>query len=44
MLQFTVAPNIPASTFNADRTVHQGIEAALDWTVTRGLRLRQTWT
>jgi iron complex outermembrane receptor protein len=44
LLQFTVAPNIPASTFNADRTIHQGIEAALDWTVTPGLRLRQTWT
>ena len=35
---------IPAATFNADRTIHQGIEAALDWEITDGLRLRQTWT
>lgn len=44
MLQFTVAPGIPASTFNADRTVHQGLEAAVDWQVTPRWRLRQTWT
>lgn len=44
LLQFTVGPNIPASAFNADDTIHQGIEAALDWEVARGLRLRQTWT
>ena len=44
MLQFTVAPGIPASTFNADRTIHQGLEAALDWQVTPHWRLRQTWT
>ena len=44
LLQFTVGPNIPASTFNADKTVHQGIEAALDWTIGTGLRLRQTYT
>ncbi|MDR3508680.1 MAG: TonB-dependent receptor [Caulobacteraceae bacterium] len=29
LLQYTVDPNIPASTFNAGRTVHQGVEAAL---------------
>jgi len=44
MLQYTVAPGIPASTFNADKTVHQGIEAALDWRFAPGWRLRQTWT
>lgn len=44
LLQYTVGNGIPASTFNADETVHQGIEAALDWQVGRGLRLRQTWT
>ncbi len=44
MLQFTVAPGIPASTFNADRTIHQGLEAALDWQATPQWRLRQTWT
>jgi len=26
MLQFTTNPSIPAATFNADRTVHQGLE------------------
>jgi iron complex outermembrane recepter protein len=44
LLQFTVAPNIPASTFNADRTIHQGLEAALDWRLAPGWRLRQTYT
>ena len=29
MLQYEVGPNIPASTFNAGRTRHQGVEAAL---------------
>ena len=44
MLQYAVSSSIPASTFNADKTVHQGIEAALDWAVTPHWRLRQTWT
>jgi iron complex outermembrane receptor protein len=44
LLQYTVAPNIPASTFNADKTVHQGIEAALDWRLAERWRLRQTYT
>lgn len=44
MLQYTVNPNIPASTFNADETIHQGIEAALDWRFAKSWRLRQTWT
>ena len=44
MLQYTVNASIPASTFNADRTIHQGIEAALDWAVAPRWRLRQTWT
>lgn len=44
MLQYTVGPDIPASTFNADRTVHQGLEAALDWRFAKAWRLRQTWT
>jgi len=44
LLQYTVGPDIPASTFNADDTLHQGIEAALDWRVSRRLRLHQTWT
>lgn len=44
MLQYNQGQNgIPASTFNAGDTVHQGIEAALDWRVAPGWRLRQTW-
>ena len=49
LLQYT--PNlpgaggtVPAATFNADKTTHQGVEAALDWRITPGLRLRQTYT
>ena len=44
LLQYTTNPSIPATTFNADKTIHQGIEAALDWQVAQGLRLRQTYT
>jgi iron complex outermembrane receptor protein len=29
LINYTVAPAIPASTFNADETIHQGIEVAL---------------
>lgn len=45
MLQYT--PNadvgIPAATFNANRTRHQGIEAGLTWQPSDWVRLRQTW-
>jgi len=44
LLQYTVSPAIPATTFNAHRTIHQGLEAALDWRLATGLRLRQTYT
>jgi iron complex outermembrane receptor protein len=44
LLQYAVGPSIPATTFNADRTIHQGLEAALDWRIGRRLRLRQTYT
>jgi iron complex outermembrane receptor protein len=44
LLQFTVDSQHPAATFNADRTIHQGIEAALDWKLAPRWRLRQTWT
>ena len=46
MLQFNVNPamGIPAATFNADRTLHQGIEAGLDIAATEWLRLRQVYT
>lgn len=44
MLQYTVSADIPAATFNADRTLHQGIEAGLTLAPVEWLRLRQTWT
>ena len=44
MLQYAVTSSIPASTFNADKTLHQGIEASLDWALAPHWRLRQTWT
>ena len=37
------ALGIPAATFNAGPTIHQGIEAGLDWRIRPDLRLRQTW-
>jgi iron complex outermembrane receptor protein len=45
LLQYNVDVNggIPAATFNADRTLHQGVEAALTLDATDWLRLRQTW-
>ncbi|WP_436792234.1 TonB-dependent receptor family protein [Caulobacter sp. RL271] len=46
MLQYAIDNNagIPAATFNADKTLHQGIEAALDWAPAKHWRIRQTWT
>lgn len=45
LLQYNVDVNggIPAATFNADRTLHQGIEAGLTLDAAAWLRLRQTW-
>ncbi|KRB85590.1 ligand-gated channel protein [Sphingomonas sp. Root710] len=43
MLQYAVSPNFPASTFNAGRTRHQGIEAGLDLVLTPWVRLRQVF-
>jgi iron complex outermembrane receptor protein len=37
------AQGIPAATFNAGPTVHQGVEAGLDWRLAPRLRLRQTY-
>ena len=42
LLNFIVTPEIPAATFNAGKTVHQGLEAGLDWRVGQ-VRLRQTY-
>jgi len=43
LLNFIVTPQIPAATFNAGPTLHQGLEAGLDWRVFKRLRLRQTY-
>lgn len=43
MLQYNVGPDIPASTFNAGRTIHKGVEAALTLNPANWLRIRQTW-
>lgn len=44
MLQFNVVPGvIPAATFNADRTRHQGIEAGLDLALLPWVKLRQVY-
>ncbi len=44
LLQFTVGGDIPASTFNADKTIHQGIEAGLTLNFAHWLRLSQIYT
>ncbi len=43
LLQFNVGPTVPASTFNAGRTRHEGVEAAVQFDVTDWLRLRQVY-
>ncbi|CCW17013.1 TonB-dependent receptor [Sphingobium indicum BiD32] len=43
MLQFALGRDVPASTFNADRTLHQGIEAGLTLEPNAWLRIRQIW-
>jgi len=43
MLQFTTNTMIPAATFNADRTLHQGVEASLELDPAPWLRLRQIY-
>jgi iron complex outermembrane receptor protein len=43
LLNYIVQPGVPAASFNAGKTIHQGIEAALDWRFAPGWRLRQTY-
>jgi iron complex outermembrane receptor protein len=43
MLQFSLGPTIPAATFNAKRTLHQGVEAGLDLDLASWARLRQVY-
>lgn len=48
LLNYVVIPNNPPLSFNAEDTVHQGIEAGLDWRLIDNgrerLTLRQTYT
>ncbi|OHD09766.1 TonB-dependent receptor family protein [Sphingopyxis sp. RIFCSPHIGHO2_12_FULL_65_19] len=44
LLQFTTNASVPAATFNADRTLHQGVEAGLEIAPTDWLRLRQVYS
>lgn len=43
LLQFNQASDVPAATFNADRTLHQGVEAGLDLQLAPWARLRQVY-
>ncbi|HTG39070.1 TonB-dependent receptor [Sphingomonas sp.] len=43
LLQYNQAPDIPAATFNARRTRHQGIEAGLDLAFAPWATLRQSY-
>ena len=43
LLQFDIGPDIPAATFNAGETRHQGIEAALSLDLAPWARLRQIY-
>jgi iron complex outermembrane recepter protein len=43
LLQFTVGPDIPASTFNARKTLHQGIEAGVELPVAKWVSARATY-
>lgn len=44
LLQYSMGPDIPAATFNAHKTRHQGIELGLSWDITEALTLRQTYS
>lgn len=48
ILNYIVGPDIPAATFNGDRTIHQGLEAGLEWALPTDIAggsaiLRQTY-
>ena len=44
LLQFDQGVGVPAATFNADRTLHQGVEAGLDLALADWARLRQVYS
>ncbi|MFC7290418.1 TonB-dependent receptor family protein [Hirschia litorea] len=43
ILQFNIDPDTPASTFNANDTIHQGLEAGLSLQLSEWLKLRQIY-
>ncbi len=44
LLNYTVTADVPASTFNADETIHQGIELGLGWQATEQLSFAAVYT
>lgn len=44
LLSYTPDSTIPAATFNAGRTIHQGIEAGLAWQPHQRITIRPTYT
>lgn len=44
LLHFDQAPNVPAAVFNAERTLHQGIEAGLSLAIASWAQVRQVYT
>lgn len=43
MLQYSISSDVPAATFNAGRTIHQGVELGVTVQPEDWLRLQQTW-
>ena len=44
MLQYTTGAGIPASTFNANKTIHQGLELGLDVNLTETVKWQNAYT
>jgi iron complex outermembrane receptor protein len=44
MLQYTTGAGIPASTFNADRTIHQGLELGFDVALSETVKWQNAYT
>jgi iron complex outermembrane receptor protein len=44
LLSFNPTTGVPAAFFNADNTIHQGVEFALDWEIAADWVLRQSYT
>lgn len=40
LMNYTLAPDVPASTFNADKTIHQGIELGAGWRIGNGFSMQ----